>query len=116
MEKSPVRLQQLELDSKTPLAESAGQILSSGCDGVILADASTSGELLYEMRIQATSSALSTIKVGAIMEGSGNFVWPRGWRLEKNSFELGKCAVKLLNAHILQNTVMLLPLDLQKIN
>ena len=116
LEKSPVRLQQLELDSKTPLTESAQQILSADCDGVILADASTSGELLYEMRVQSTPAALETLKVGAIMEGSGKFAWPRGWRLEKNSFELGKCAVKLLNAHILQNTVMLLPLDIQKIN
>lgn len=115
LEKSPVRLQQLELDSKTPLTESAQQILSADCDGVILADASTSGELLYEMRIRATADQLENIQVGAIMEGSGAFAWPQGWRLEKNSFELGRSAAALFSGKYPANTVKLLPLELRQI-
>jgi DNA-binding LacI/PurR family transcriptional regulator len=115
VDKTNIPLQQLEVDNYTPLEEIAAKILSSNCDGVILSDASTSGELLYEMRIQATNKSLSTIKVGAIMEGDCNFVWPQGWKLKKSSFELGKSAVKLLESNVLSNTVKLLPLKLSKI-
>lgn len=115
LDKTPVVLQQLEIDGKTPLDEIAAQILSGNCDGIILADASSAVELLYEMRIKATPEQLAYFKVGAIMEGSGNFSWPQGWRLVKNSFELGRFAARLLGAHIPVNTVKLLPLELQKI-
>ena len=112
---SPVVLQQLELDGKTPLSEIAGKILASGCDGVILADASTSTELIYEMRIQAAPQLLAALKIGAIMEKSGAFAWPQGWRLVKNSFELGKSAAQLLENNGPVSTVKLLPLELQEI-
>lgn len=115
LEKSSILLQQLELDGKTPLNEIAGKILSSGCDGIILADASSSVEIIYEMRIQATPAMLTALKVGAIMEDSGTFVWPQGWRLVKNSFELGKSAAAMFSGKYPVNTVKLLPLELQQI-
>ena len=113
--KSKVNLEQLELDSNTRLQEAAGNILASGCDGIILADASNSADLIYEMRIQASPDQLATIKVGAIIEKNDGFAWPQGWRLEKNSFELGKIAVQLLDDTVLNSTVKLLPLELQQI-
>ena len=113
-----IQIQQVDMDGSSSLREMAQRILQLPNRGIILTDAGTANIIVYELMNIIPRRQFAEYYIGGIKEPGD--VWPLSpkqscW-LEKNSVEMGRQAVQLLNDNsIASNTIRFLTFQINGI-
>ncbi|MCF6175745.1 MAG: GntR family transcriptional regulator [Victivallaceae bacterium] len=105
-----IKLHQIDV-SDSSLPQIAMELAASRADAIILCDAGSSVNLLYELK-SALGDAITTIRIGGIVEQTERLPLKHAVTIEKQGIQMGKTAVDMILRQKDRPEVKLLPIEI----
>ena len=109
---SGIKLQQIDISDR-PVRDTAIEISSSNANTLLLCDAESSVDLIYELK-SITSYDIQNIKIGGIVEQNEQLSVDHAVTLEKQNIAMGRTATEMLLTQNKKTEIRLIPLKTNK--